>query len=111
MFKGNSCYPFSPLVKDGDDPDGQGPTTINSRDQILVIMRYMDPNKKLPDSFFDSEEVKDYYTLLRKQNAKKQQLLFEDKHFNLSKDPVTRELIAMLYMCLEMDPEDRSSID
>lgn len=71
----------------------------------------MDQSKVLPDSFFDSEEVKDYYMLLRKQMVKKQQLLFEDKHFNLSKDAVTRELITLLYMCLDMNPEDRSSIE
>jgi serine/threonine protein kinase len=106
LFEGNSCYPFSPLVTEDANGNAETQTNINSKDQILVIMRYMDPEKELRQSFFESDEIYDYYKVLLKQTHKKKQLLFEEKHPGARK-----ELVDLLHQCLIMDPEDRCSID
>ena len=63
MFRGDSCYPISP-VQDQASPTSNDLTPIDNNDQILSILRKMKIDKNHDTSFFTEEQHFKYIEMM-----------------------------------------------
>lgn len=71
MFRGDSCYPISP-VQDQSSPTSNDLTPIDNNDQILSILRKQKIDKKQDTSFFTEEQHFKYIEMMEELSGNNQ---------------------------------------
>lgn len=73
---------------------------------MLKILRYLGAKEDVPDSSLTTQELKNYYQLLKKTNNKKEPLEIKDFYQDMNAD-----LVALVEETLRLNSSNRSSID
>lgn len=104
LFKGDSCYPQSPIKKVKEN-DLQNQIPISKNDQIIKIFKTLNVNDK-DINFIQCENKKTYLSLMAKQSTQGSQNELKTKLDGLDED-----LADLILKTVKVKPADRESIE